>query len=221
MIPRHLTAFLAALIAIIGIGEAPARAEEPLVIPAPDIRSRPSDDAAIWHILGLRPGERLNIRSGPGSTFRAIGELQEGDPVRNLGCRERDGQYWCRIATYDRPRISGWVNGRYVSDEFYEPLPPGFEQDPNIFEQTGFFNCRLGREHRLFRCPFGLERRGTSAIIEIGLPDGFVRVLNYRAGRYTSLDGATVRSTKRDGNAIVTVDGIETYVIPDQVILNW
>ncbi|QLF68350.1 SH3 domain-containing protein [Peteryoungia desertarenae] len=221
MQPKHLTTLLATVVLISGIGTRSAVAQEPLVIPAPDVRSQPSDDAAIWHILGLRPGERLNIRSGPGSSFRVIGAVQEGDPVRNLGCRERDGQYWCRIATYDRPRISGWVNGRYVSDEFYEPLPPSSEQDPSIFEQTGFFSCRLGRNQRLFRCPFGLERRGTSAIIEIGLPDGFVRVLSYRAGRYTSLDGATVISTKRDGNAIITVDGIETYVIPDQVILNW
>ncbi|WP_113447697.1 SH3 domain-containing protein [Rhizobium cremeum] len=205
-------------------------AEEPRVIPAPNLYSNPSDDASYWHVMGLRPGDTLNVRSGPGPAFRIIGVLEEGTPIRNLGCREREGGYWCRIATYDRPRLSGWVNGRYVSDEDEYVEPDGayrpYPADPswpgaNGYERTGAFNCRFGRDPRLFRCLFGLQRRGTSAEIAIETPDGVVRSLIYRAGRFTSEDGAEVRSRKEGANAVVTIEGVETYFIPDNVVMNW
>lgn len=220
-------------------GFSAANAQEPLVIPAPDIQINPSDDAALWHVLGLRPGDVLNIRSAPSPTGRIIGDLEEGEPVRNLGCRERDGGFWCRVSTYGRPRISGWVNGRYISDEFVEPPPvdmpaPGFSERPRRdpqgrnggalsgrYDETGAFNCRMEPDPRLYSCPFGILRVGTSAVIDVETPDGFVRQLRYRAGRFTSLDGTETRSRKQGGEALVTVDGAETYNIPDDVVLDW
>ncbi|MBB4006806.1 SH3 domain-containing protein [Allorhizobium taibaishanense] len=71
-------------------------------------------DPYLWHVTGLKPGQQLPILSGAGPRFRIIHALQEGTPVDMQNCMESQGGYWCRIATVDRPRISGWVDGRYV-----------------------------------------------------------------------------------------------------------
>ena len=110
-----------ALLAGCHIGNALADGEDPRVVPAPVFGEAIEDDAASWHILGLPPGRTLNMRSGPGSSFRVIATLPEALPVRRFSCQERLGEYWCRVATMGAPRISGWVNGRYVSDEFIAP----------------------------------------------------------------------------------------------------
>lgn len=202
-----------------------AFAQEPYVVPAPEIRTNPSDDAAIWHVLGLRRGDVLNMRTAPSLRGRVIAALEEGMPVRNEGCQDRDGQYWCRVSTYGRPRISGWVNGRYISDEFVDPGQGGAYQPPPVkpgrYDQSGYVDCRFDPDPRLYNCRFGLQRQGTSALIDIETPDGMTRQLEYRAGRFKSTDGVATRSRKRGGEAEVTVGGYETYFIPDKVVLDW
>ena len=204
-----------------------APAQEPLVIPAPTIGGNPSDDAAIWHVYGLIPGDMLNIRSGAGPTFRVIGALQEGQPVRNLGCRERDGGFWCRISTYDRPRISGWVNGRYLTDEWVPPAGPLPEDDEDrvipgtAYHATGTIRCQRLDDARIAPCAFGIVRNGPFAEIDLTFADGYTRSLTYRAGRFAAKDGSEVRSQKQGGVAVVTVNGEETFHIPDDVVMGW
>lgn len=233
----RLLATLMLVTTVLASSDAAAQ-QQPYVVPAPDLHGNSStDDAAIWHILGLPPGQTLNIWSGPGTTFRIIGVLEEGAPVRNLGCRERDGGYWCRVATYGHRRVSGWVNGRYVSDDYVEPAPGGaflppveeghvlpYEPPrarPGLYDQAGSLNCRFDPDPRLLRCRFGLQRQGTNALIDIEAPQGFVRQLQYRAGRFTSPDGTEVKSRKQGGDAVVTVGSGETYFVPDNVVLDW
>lgn len=204
-----------------------APAQEPLVIPAPTIGGNPSDDAAIWHVYGLIPGDMLTIRSGAGPAFRVIGALQEGQSVRNLGCRERDGGFWCRISTYDRPRISGWVNGRYITDEWVPPagVLPEDDEDRVIpgtaYHATGTIRCQRLGDTRIAPCAFGIVRNGPFAEIDLTFADGHTRSLTYRAGRFAAKDGAEVRSHKQGGVAVVTVNGEETFHIPDDVVMGW
>lgn len=204
-----------------------APAQEPLVIPAPTIGGNPSDDAAIWHVYGLIPGDRLNIRSGAGQAFRVIGALQEGQPVRNLGCRERDGGFWCRISTYDRTSISGWVNGRYITDEWVPPAGPLPEDDEErvipgtAYHATGTIRCQRLGDTRIAPCAFGIVRNGPFAEIDLTFADGHTRSLTYRAGRFAAKDGSEVRSHKQGGVAVVTVNGEETFHIPDDVVMGW
>lgn len=204
-----------------------APAQEPLVIPAPNLGGNPSDDAAIWHVYGLIPGDVLNIRSGAGPAFRVIGALQEGQPVRNLGCRERDGGFWCRISTYDRPSISGWVNGRYITDEWVPPAGALPEDDEDrvipgtAYHATGTIRCQMPGEARIGACAFGIVRNGPFAEIDLTFPNGYTRALTYRAGRFSAKDGAEVRSHKQGGVAVVTVNGEETFHIPDDVVMGW
>ncbi|WP_246085184.1 SH3 domain-containing protein [Rhizobium glycinendophyticum] len=95
-----------------------AHAQQPQVIPAPAIGGNaPLMDAYLWHVRGLPPGQRLAVYSGAGPKFRVIYALDEGTPIERLSCKDSRGGYWCRIATVDRPRISGWVDGRFLLEE--------------------------------------------------------------------------------------------------------
>jgi hypothetical protein len=93
-------------------------AQQPQVIPAPELGGNaPLMDAYLWHVRGLPPGQRLAVYSGAGPKFRIIHALDEGTPIERLSCKDSRGGYWCRIATVDRPRISGWVDGRFLLEE--------------------------------------------------------------------------------------------------------
>jgi hypothetical protein len=102
-------------------------AQEPQVIPAPDIDGGGLMlDSYLWHVRGLPPGQRLPVYSGAGPTFRIIHALDEGTPIERLSCKDSRGGYWCRVATVDLPRISGWVDGRFLLEE------PGFAPPDDI-----------------------------------------------------------------------------------------
>ncbi|TCT21363.1 SH3 domain-containing protein [Thiobaca trueperi] len=65
--------------------------------------------------------DTLNLRAGPSFQDRAIDELNEGDVVRNLGCKRVDGQRWCQVARSDDDRTRGWVAGRSLRESSYQP----------------------------------------------------------------------------------------------------
>ena len=110
---------VAALFCVIPFITTAAQAQEPQVIPAPNIDGgdTPLMDAYLWHVRGLPPGQRLAVYSGAGPKFRIIHALDEGTPIERLTCKDSRGGYWCRIATVDRPRVSGWVDGRFLLEE--------------------------------------------------------------------------------------------------------
>jgi hypothetical protein len=110
----------------------PATAQQPQVIPAPDIGGGGlMTDTYLWHVRGLPPGQRLPVYSGAGPKFRIIHALDEGTPIERLSCKDSRGGYWCRIATVDRPRISGWVDGRFLLEETGF-APPDEERNPSF-----------------------------------------------------------------------------------------
>jgi hypothetical protein len=119
---RHFV--ILAMASLIAAGN--AAAQEPEVIPAPDLRSGQMMDTYLWHVRGLPPGAQLAVHSGAGPSFRVIHMLDEGTPIERLSCKDSRGGYWCRIATVDLPRISGWVDGRFLLEE------PGFAPPDDI-----------------------------------------------------------------------------------------
>ncbi|MGL3606965.1 SH3 domain-containing protein [Rhizobium sp. G187] len=99
----------------------PAQAQQPQVIPAPTLDGGSQMmDTYLWHVRGLPPGTQLSVHTGAGPNFRVIHALEDGTPIERLSCKDSRGGYWCRIATVTRPRISGWVDGRFLLEE------PGF-----------------------------------------------------------------------------------------------
>lgn len=118
---------LAAVLCATTLLATPSTAQEPQVIPAPDIGGGGlMTDSYLWHVRGLPAGQRLPVYSGAGPNFRIIHALDEGTPIERLSCKDSRGGYWCRIATVDLPRISGWVDGRFLLEE------PGFAPPDDI-----------------------------------------------------------------------------------------
>lgn len=109
----------AALVVLLGLAStSPVIAQQPQIVPAPKLDgSAPLSDPYLWHVRGLPPGAQLYVHTGAGPTFRVIHALQEGTLIERLSCKESRGGYWCRVATVTRPRISGWVDGRFLLEE--------------------------------------------------------------------------------------------------------
>lgn len=213
-----------------GANPAPSDASgDDLVIYAPDVApgsglgAGPAiDDDYAWHVRGLG-GATLPIRSGAGPQFRAIGQLVEGAAVENLGCQDANAGYWCRIATLTRPRVSGWINGRFLTDEG-SGRPYGddhrYQRSGLPYDAEGPLNCQYGGSARMVSCRYGVIRNGPLAQVDIILPDGSNRSLSYRAGRFSGAEqDMNVTSRRQNGEAVVIVDGQETYYIPDDVVM--
>jgi uncharacterized protein YgiM (DUF1202 family) len=66
-------------------------------------------------VTGLTPGDVLNVRSGPGTSYRIVGELANGDRVRQLRCEAPSGARWCLVELPGDMRDQGWVSGRYLT----------------------------------------------------------------------------------------------------------
>jgi len=112
--------------------------------PAPQ-RPTPDDSLAggpdVWQVTGLKPNERLNIRSMPSAQSRVLGTLRNGDPARNLGCRIDGSTRWCKIRTFSAPNITGYVNGRYLR-EGAAPPPPKPLPDDNLTGGPDYWRVR-------------------------------------------------------------------------------
>lgn len=61
----------------------------------------------------------VNVRSGPGTQFRAIDVLQRGQQVWVETCRSN----WCFV-DQGRAGPNGWVSSRYLAEGYQPPRPP-------------------------------------------------------------------------------------------------
>lgn len=77
-----------------------------------------------WAVRGLPPGDRLNVRRDPTAQSPALATLNEGEVVRNLGCRMSGAARWCRIRSTTGMDVTGWVAGRFLA-EAAGPPPTG------------------------------------------------------------------------------------------------
>lgn len=82
-----------------------------------------SQAGSVVQVTGLRGGDMLNVRSGPGTGNRVVGALTNGTSVRNLGCRMKGSTRWCEIEMMTDMRERGWVAGRYLTLAGSAPPP--------------------------------------------------------------------------------------------------
>ena len=61
---------------------------------------------------GVGAGDRLDIRSGPGTGNAIVCQAAVGAALRNRGCEMHD-QRWCRVED-DDARVRGWAAGRFL-----------------------------------------------------------------------------------------------------------
>lgn len=74
---------------------------------------RPGRD--VMQVTSVAANDVLNVRSGPGTGYRVVGALGNGDRVRNLGCQSEGRSRWCEIEMMTDMRERGWVNSRYLT----------------------------------------------------------------------------------------------------------
>ena len=74
-----------------------------------------------WEVTGVPGGDTLNMRAGPSTRERVVGELGNGMIVRNLGCKTSGSQRWCRVARPEDLELRGWVAGRFLRESSYRP----------------------------------------------------------------------------------------------------
>lgn len=75
----------------------------------------PGVSAQIVRVTGLSANDLLNVRSGPGTNYRIIGALANGDRVRQLRCETPGRTTWCEIEMMTDMRERGWVSARYLT----------------------------------------------------------------------------------------------------------
>ena len=75
----------------------------------------PGPGGDILRVTGISANDVLNVRSGPGTNYRIIGALGNGDRVRRLRCETPGSTTWCEIEMLTDMRERGWVSARYLS----------------------------------------------------------------------------------------------------------
>lgn len=83
--------------------------------------------AAIPAVSAAEAVSSVNVRSGPGTSYRVVDRLVRGDNVNVQRCRSSG---WCYIT---HPGPDGWVSARYlVSNEFADDYPSSRRIRPDI-----------------------------------------------------------------------------------------
>lgn len=144
---RNYTILAALLTGILSVAPAIA-ASPPLWVPfAIDTANGPGDKTPHHRILlaqsgpdfyqvsGLNAGDTLNVRSGPGTGYRVLGVVRQGEVVRNLGCRDSGAPRWCQIEN-QAGTLRGWASGRYLREAGGFPSGGGNADVPEILRRT-------------------------------------------------------------------------------------
>ncbi|WP_127088222.1 SH3 domain-containing protein [Aquabacter cavernae] len=199
---------------------APANDNKPVAAPKSDFADGYGGGPDFWRVAGISDGDALNLRSSPSADAPVVLKLATGAVVRNLGCRPVDAGRWCKVQLLGDSDEVGWVNGRFLREA---ETPPDPTSDALVagtpYHATGRISCRFKGDASVTTCSFGVIRKGQGeADIDITFPDGFVRKLVFSNGKIVAPDGASVTIRRHDDNTNVTVNGTETFVIPDVIV---
>lgn len=198
----------------------------------------PGFAAPYVRVTGLKSGDSLNVRGGPSTGFAVRYTLRNGEVVRNLGCTpEVGGAIWCRVHRISDPGNQGWASARYLTPA---QAPgggatqlPGAAPDPGGgatqlpgdalvpgtgYNATGTLACTISG--RANDCRFGVVRRGGgTASVDITMPDGRLRRIEFSAGRpVSSNSGAGIFGEWAGRDVIVSVGTTERYVVTDAML---
>jgi uncharacterized protein YraI len=96
------------------IGIVPAAFLAAAALACPPALAQGAKEPAVAVVVGLAPGDFLNIRATPSPIGSIQARLPNGAGVTNLGCAQYDGYDWCKVTTLDAPKVTGWTPGRYL-----------------------------------------------------------------------------------------------------------
>lgn len=105
-----------------------------------------------------------------------------------------------------------------------DPNPaPRVATGPNDFTSTGQMPCSALEPTLEDACPYGITvAAGGTAVLHVvnpaAEPEGIQRLLFYREGVWTTLDGATVGARREGGATLLSVDEREFYAVPHEAL---
>ena len=176
-----------------------------------------------WEVTGLAPGKSVNLRSDGSSSAAVVGRVVEGTILRNKGCKMEGANRWCQVEQRDDTSVKGWIAGKFLREAAVSEGAPSTDAlvPGTNYHAVGRIPCTLDGQTEVKDCEFGVTRGQPGiATIFITVPNGFVRVISFDAGKAAPQSGVTsFEQQRQDDNTIVKVNGMdETYVIPDAVI---
>lgn len=183
--------------------------------PDPDFADGLSGGPDYWAVSGVSRGDLLNVRTAPGTKSAVIGQLANGDRVRNLGCRMVAKSRWCQVGLGGDQGMTGWVNGRYLVEAGAPPQGGGANTSA-----SGEVPCSTALGQPTGRCAFRVTRGGNgNAGVWIALPDGRERYIDFRDGVPVGTDPGLKLSFERMSDLmLIRIGGVERYEIPDAVV---
>ncbi len=126
-------------------------------------------------------GGTLNLRSGPSGGARVVTRLNNGQNLRNFGCRMAEGRRWCRVATLADPGDEGWVAGNFLIEGSGTPT-----QLPAAAPVSS-----VGDGDERVRFPAGTSGATLRGVLEPGESRRYA--LNARNGQFLTVDVAAQR----------------------------
>lgn len=105
-------------------------------------RAAPVTGPGVTTIGNIATNARVNVRSGPGVFFPAIGTLSYGTRVQKGLCIGGGSARWCQVETMDG-RISGYVSAGYLVEGTVTPPDDGLTGGPDYWEVRGLGSNEL------------------------------------------------------------------------------
>lgn len=190
-------------------------ATAPDPIENPDYADGLTGGPDFWEVTGVPQGDLLNVRLGPGTDNGIIGQIRNGDTIRNLGCEMAAGSRWCQIETVDDENFTGWVNGKFLREASSMP------HDDNARNQTtGEIPCSPSAGQPTSNCTFRATRGSKgNASIWITLPSGAERYVEFAEGEPVGTDPGREISYEKLGELfLLRIDGVERYEVPEAIV---
>ena len=82
----------------------------------PDFADGLTGGPDFWEVAGVAAGDALNLRDARSSQAKVVARFGNGAALRNHGCKNVQGQRWCRVEAAGNARQAGWANGHYLRE---------------------------------------------------------------------------------------------------------
>jgi uncharacterized protein YraI len=105
-------------------------------------RAAPVTGPGVTTIGNIATNARINVRSGPGVFFPAVGTLTYGTRVQKGACIGGGSARWCQVETMDS-KVSGYVSAGFLVEGAAQPPEDDLVGGPDYWEVRGLGSNEL------------------------------------------------------------------------------